>query len=512
METTLPILKPFKLASRDFKNDNTVVTVGANGQAVKIGGPDIVVIAGPCAAESRQQMLESAHAVKEAGARALRGGAFKPRTSPYSFQGHGEEALKWMAEARETYGLAIVTEVMSPDQVPLVSQYANVLQIGARNMQNFALLNAVGTSMKPVLLKRGMASTIEELLMAAEYIMSRGNYNVMLCERGIRTFETYTRNTLDINAVPVLKKLSHLPVIVDPSHATGKAEYVTAASRAAIAAGADGLIVEVHPNPTEALSDGAQSLTPAAIRRPGQTDASHRRGDGQDDFIGGDMVIIMKSGASTLEIASVVKRIEDVGLRAHLSQGEERTIIGVVGNDRPVSRDVFELLSGVERVVPILRPFKLASREFKKDDTIIAIGVNGQTIRIGGPPAGIAMMAGPCAVESREQVMESARAVKSAGATILRGGAFKPRTSPYSFQGHGEEALKWLAEARETYGLAVVTEVMAPEQVALVARLRRHPADRRAQHAELRPAQRGGHEHEAGAAQARHDRARWRSC
>jgi len=263
VEATVPILKPFKLASRDFKKETSAVTlIGVNGSAVKVGNGRIVVIAGPCSAESRQQVIDSAHAVKEAGALAFRGGAFKPRTSPYSFQGHGEEALKWMAEAREQTGLAVVTEVMSPEQVPLVAQYANVLQIGARNMQNFALLNAAGASMKPVLLKRGMANTVEELLMAAEYVMSRGNYNVLLCERGIRTFETSTRNTLDINAVPVLKQLSHLPVIVDPSHGTGKWEYVTAVSKAAVAAGADGLIVEVHPNPAQALSDGAQSLTP----------------------------------------------------------------------------------------------------------------------------------------------------------------------------------------------------------------------------------------------------------
>jgi 3-deoxy-7-phosphoheptulonate synthase len=264
VETTMNILKPFKLASRDWKKGDSAVplqvekadshTVGANGH--------ITVIAGPCSVESRAQILESAHAVKEAGAVGLRGGAYKPRSSPYSFQGHGENGLKWMAEAREQTGLAIVTEVMAPEQMQLVCEYADVLQIGARNMQNFALLNAAGESMKPVLLKRGMSATMEELLMAAEYILAKGNYNVMLCERGIRTFEKYTRNTLDINAVPVLKSLSHLPVVVDPSHATGKTEYVTAAARAAVAAGADGLIVEVHPDPTHAMSDGAQSMTP----------------------------------------------------------------------------------------------------------------------------------------------------------------------------------------------------------------------------------------------------------
>jgi 3-deoxy-7-phosphoheptulonate synthase len=266
VESAIPILKPFKLASRDFRKDDSAVPItgnGRNGHDVKIGGNGkVVIIAGPCAVESREQILESAHAVKEAGAKALRGGAFKPRTSPYSFQGHGEEALKWMCEAREQTSLAIVTEVMATEQVDLVARYADVLQVGARNMQNFALLHAVGESMKPVLLKRGMSATLEELLMAAEYIMSHGNYNVLLCERGIRTFEKYTRNTLDINAVPVLKHLSHLPVVVDPSHATGKSEYVLAASRAAIAAGADALIIEVHPDPTQAMSDGVQSLTP----------------------------------------------------------------------------------------------------------------------------------------------------------------------------------------------------------------------------------------------------------
>jgi 3-deoxy-7-phosphoheptulonate synthase len=268
VDRVVPILRPYKLASRDFKKDDTVIRVnvtnGNRTHTIRIGGAGspIALMAGPCAVETREQIMESACAVKEAGANILRGGAFKPRTSPYSFQGHGEAALKWLAEAREQTGLAIVTEVMAPDQVDLVARYADILQVGARNMQNFPLLNAVGVSMKPVLLKRGMMSTMEELLMAAEYILSNGNYNVMLCERGIRTFETYTRNTLDINAVPVLHALSHLPVIVDPSHATGKWEYVTATSKAAVAAGADGLIIEVHPDPAQALSDGAQSLTP----------------------------------------------------------------------------------------------------------------------------------------------------------------------------------------------------------------------------------------------------------
>jgi len=259
VERVVPILRPFKLASRDFQAEDTVFKL--NGHS--IGGQKIIVMAGPCAVESRAQIIETAHLVKEAGAHLLRGGAFKPRTSPYSFQGLGEEGLQYLADARQATGLAVVTEVMAPEQVPLVAQYADVLQIGTRNMQNYALLHAVGESGMPVLLKRGLMSTIEELLMSAEYILSHGNRRVILCERGIRTFETYTRNTLDINAVPVLKELTHLPVVVDPSHATGKWHLVNAVSRAAIAAGADGLIIEVHPNPEQAVSDGAQSLRPA---------------------------------------------------------------------------------------------------------------------------------------------------------------------------------------------------------------------------------------------------------
>jgi len=258
VEKVVPILHPFKLASRDFRAEDTVVCLNS----VCVGGKEVIVMAGPCAVESREQVLEIAKAVKEAGATILRGGAYKPRTSPYSFQGLGLEGLKILAEAREQTGLLVVTEVMSPSQVPLVGTYADILQIGARNMQNYALLQTVGKAHKPVLLKRGMMATVEELLMSAEYILSQGNERVMLCERGIRTFETYTRNTLDINAVPLLKQLTHLPVIVDPSHSTGKWELVAAVSRAAVAAGADGLLVEVHHRPEQALSDGAQSLKP----------------------------------------------------------------------------------------------------------------------------------------------------------------------------------------------------------------------------------------------------------
>ena len=258
VDRIVPISRPYKLASREFSPQDTVFPL----DGVAIGGQGVVIIAGPCSVENRNQTLEIAQAVKEAGAHALRGGAYKPRTSPYSFQGLGEIGLEILAEVREITGLPVVTEVMAPEQVPLIAHYADVLQIGARNMQNFTLLHAAVESQKPVLLKRGISATVEELLMAAEYILSHGNRRVILCERGIRTFETSTRNTTDINAIPVLKSLSHLPVILDPSHSTGHWQYVTAIARAAIAAGADGLIVEVHHNPEQALSDGAQSLKP----------------------------------------------------------------------------------------------------------------------------------------------------------------------------------------------------------------------------------------------------------
>jgi len=258
VDRVVPISRPYKLASREFKPNDTFVPV--NG--VKAGSQQVLIIAGPCSVENRQQLIETAFAVKEAGAHALRGGAFKPRTSPYSFQGLGKKGLEILAEAREQTGLPIVTEVMAPEQVSLVMSFADVLQVGARNMQNYFLLHEIGESQKPVLLKRGMMATVDELLMSAEYILSHGNRQVMLCERGIRTFENSTRNTTDINAVPVLKSRTHLPVIVDPSHSTGQWDYVTAIARAGIAAGADGLIIEVHVDPGKALSDGGQSLKP----------------------------------------------------------------------------------------------------------------------------------------------------------------------------------------------------------------------------------------------------------
>jgi 3-deoxy-7-phosphoheptulonate synthase len=248
--------KPYKLASRDFRPQSSVVQVGD----LRIGADEFVVMAGPCSVESRDQMVLTAQRAKAAGARVLRGGAYKPRTSPYSFQGLGEEGLEYLAEARETTGLPIITEVLDPADVPLVAQYTDILQLGTRNMQNFPLLRAVGAVDKPVLLKRGMAATIEEWLMAAEYILHAGNDRVILCERGIRTFETAARNTLDLSAVPIIKKLSHLPVIADPSHGTGKWYLVKPMAMAAAAVGADGLIIEVHPDPDNALSDGPQSL------------------------------------------------------------------------------------------------------------------------------------------------------------------------------------------------------------------------------------------------------------
>jgi 3-deoxy-7-phosphoheptulonate synthase len=257
VDEVIPISKPYKLSSREFKPEDTVIRVGD----VAIGEDEFVVIAGPCAVETEQQVLDTAKAVKAAGASILRGGAFKPSTSPYQFRGLGEQGLRILAQARGETGLPFVTEVLTPHGVELVEQYADILQVGARNMQNFNLLDEVGRTSKPVMLKRGMSATIQEWLLSAEYILSQGNRQVFLCERGIRTFETYTRNTLDISAIPVIKKLSHLPIIGDPSHGTGKWYLVGPLALAVAAAGADGLMVEVHPNPDMALKDGAQSLT-----------------------------------------------------------------------------------------------------------------------------------------------------------------------------------------------------------------------------------------------------------
>jgi 3-deoxy-7-phosphoheptulonate synthase len=263
VDKVVPILAPYKMASKEVKKERTVCALGTSG---KVGGTKVGVIAGPCSVESKAQLLEIAHAVKEAGAIGLRGGAFKPRTNPYSFQGMAEKGLELLALARQETGLAVVTEVMSIDQVKLVCDYADVLQVGARNMQNFNLLNAVGEASKPVLLKRGMSATLEEFLLAAEYIMSKGNTQVMLCERGIRTYEEYVRNTLALAAVPALHKVSHLPVVVDPSQGTGKSDLVDSMCRAAVAAGADGLIIEVHNDPEHAMTDGAQSITPPMFK------------------------------------------------------------------------------------------------------------------------------------------------------------------------------------------------------------------------------------------------------
>ena len=256
VEEIIRILKPYKLASREFKDFDTIIKV----KDVVIGGKEVVVMAGPCVVENEKQIFETAQQVKAAGAKILRGGAFKPRTSPYSFQGLGEEGLKLLAQAGKEASLAVVTEVMAVNQIELVGKYADIFQVGARNMQNFVLLKELGKTKKPILLKRGMSATLEELLLSAEYILSQGNYEVILCERGIRTFENYTRNTLDLSAVPALKRLSHLPIIVDPSHATGRWRLVSPMAKAAIAVGADGLLIEVHPDPKSSLSDGAQTL------------------------------------------------------------------------------------------------------------------------------------------------------------------------------------------------------------------------------------------------------------
>jgi|KBSSwiStaDraftv2_1062776.scaffolds.fasta_scaffold270183_3 3-deoxy-7-phosphoheptulonate synthase len=257
------ITEPYKLASRTFKPDNTVITIGD----VRIGGDEVIVMAGPCSAESEEQVETAAAAVRRAGAKVLRGGAFKPRSSPYSFQGLGEEGLRMLRSSADRHNLKLITEVMDISQIDVIERYADILQVGARNMQNFTLLRELGHSKKPVMLKRGISATIEEWLLSAEYILAGGNTNVMLCERGIRTFEGYTRNTLDISAVPVVQKLSHLPVIVDPSHGTGKRDKVAPMARAAVAAGADGLIIEVHCDPDHALSDGAQSMFPSQFDR-----------------------------------------------------------------------------------------------------------------------------------------------------------------------------------------------------------------------------------------------------
>ncbi|MGB9732054.1 MULTISPECIES: 3-deoxy-7-phosphoheptulonate synthase [Calditerrivibrio] len=263
VDRVVPITKPYKLSSKEVKKEPSIVEVCG----VKFGGEEITVIAGPCSVENEEQIIKTAEYVKAAGAKMLRGGAFKPRTSPYAFQGLGEEGLKLLAKAREVTGLPVVTEVVNPRDVDLVNKYTDMFQVGARNIQNFALLSLLGQVGKPVLLKRGMATTIEEFLLAAEYILAEGNRNVVLCERGIRTFETSTRNTLDISCVPVVKDKSHLPIIIDPSHAAGHWHYVPSLSKAAIAAGADGLIIEVHPEPEKALSDGAQSLRPDQFLR-----------------------------------------------------------------------------------------------------------------------------------------------------------------------------------------------------------------------------------------------------
>jgi 3-deoxy-7-phosphoheptulonate synthase len=260
----VPVSKPFKLVAREIKEDTTVVDLG---DGVQIGGPNLAIIAGPCAVESREQARTIAAAVRASGAQLFRGGAYKPRTSPYSFQGLAEEGLKILAEIRRDFGLKIVTEAIDIESMELVEKYADVIQIGARNMQNFSLLKRAGKSYRPVLLKRGLSATLDELLMAAEYILSEGNYNVILCERGIRTFADHTRNTLDLSVIPAAQRLSHLPILVDPSHGTGRREKVLPLSRAAIAVGADGLIIEVHHNPDEALSDGKQSICPDDFER-----------------------------------------------------------------------------------------------------------------------------------------------------------------------------------------------------------------------------------------------------
>jgi len=263
VQEVLRITEPYKLASRTFKPDNTIVTI----DDVRIGGEEVIVMAGPCSAESEEQVEATTAAVKRAGAKILRGGAFKPRSSPYSFQGLGETGLRMLRGAADRHGLKLITEVMEINQIDLIAQYSDIFQVGARNMQNYSLLRELGRAQKPVLLKRGISATIEEWLLSAEYVLAGGNKNIILCERGIRTFESYTRNTLDISAIPVVQQLSHLPVVADPSHGTGRRDKVASMARAAVAAGADGLLIEVHCDPDHAMSDGAQSLFPAQFER-----------------------------------------------------------------------------------------------------------------------------------------------------------------------------------------------------------------------------------------------------
>lgn len=263
VDKVVPILEPYKLSGREYRSERSVIRIGN----LEIGGDRMILMAGPCSVESRAQILEAAETVKESGAQILRGGAFKPRTSPYSFQGLGEEGLEYLAEARDKTGLLIITELLDSYDLQLVEKYTDIIQIGARNMQNYGLLSRLRKAKKPVMIKRGMMSKVDELLLSAEYVLSGGNYNVLLCERGIRTFETATRNTFDLNAIPVLKKMSHLPIIADPSHGTGDSEFVPPMAKAAVAAGADGLMIEMHPNPDKALSDGAQSLSPDTFLR-----------------------------------------------------------------------------------------------------------------------------------------------------------------------------------------------------------------------------------------------------
>lgn len=349
----IPISKPYKLASRELKKENTIVPIGR----VKIGGNRVAVIAGPCAVESREQMFQAAKAVRESGAVMLRGGAFKPRTSPYSFQGMGEEGLKILKEAGETVGLPVVSEIVGNQYVDLMKEYVDVFQIGARNMQNFELLKAVGATGMPVVLKRGLSATIEEWLMAAEYLMAHGSDNIILCERGIRTFETYTRNTLDLSAIPVVQELSHLPIIVDPSHATGLRAKVSPMALAAIAAGADGLIVEVHPDPENALSDGPQSLYPEEFEK------LMRDLQALSPVIGKEIERIPENRSINVRttdeaINRIDKNISFQGVRGAYSEKAIHCYFGeeVTAEPQPEFRDVFEsVLKGTASfgVIPI---------------------------------------------------------------------------------------------------------------------------------------------------------------
>ena len=522
VDTVIRITRPYRLAARDFRPEGTVVKVGgALHRRTGDRGDGRPLLGGEPGAGAR-----AARAVRRAGATVLRGGAFKPRSSPYSFQGLGEDGLRHLREAADAEGLLVVTEVLDVGQVPLVAEYADLIQVGARNMQNYAVLRALGQIRKPVLLKRGMSATIEDWLLSAEYILHGGNYDVVLCERGIRTFETATRNTLDLSAVPVVKRLSHLPVIVDPSHGTGYRDLVRPMSRAAVAAGADGLLIEVHPLPDDALSDGPQSLTPAEFAdtdggrgaggprpRPAAGPRPRRAGgltaDESVPTPGRDAVlIVMNKTATPDDVQHVITHVEGLGFKAHPIPGALRTAIGITGNQGPLDPRPFEDLPGVQEAIPVSKPFKLVSREWRNrghggvggagPDRRRTPGGDGRSVRRGD--------------RCEQALTDRRRGAAGRGHRSSAAGRSSRGPRPTRSRGSGEEGLKILAQVREETGLPVVTEAMDAEIVDLVEEY----ADmiqigaRNMQNFTL--LKRAGTLHAAGPAEAGHVRHASRSC